>query len=123
MVKGTSVYANAVKSLWNGKCTVFVQSYETSKDSGREIAVEKAVYTDEPCRISYKTINVTADSAGAAQKVQSVVLFISTDVVIPPGSKITVTQNGATTEYEKSGAPAVYSHHQEIPLDLFKGWA
>ena len=118
-----SVYSNAVKSLWSGKCSVSVQSYETSAENGREIATEKAVYTDEPCRISYKTVKVAAEGDGAAQTVQSVVLFIGTGVEIPPGSKIAVTQNGVTTEYEKSGVPAVYTRHQEIPLDLFKGWA
>jgi len=44
-------------------------------------------------------------------------------VDIPEGSKITVTQNGVTHDYERSGKPAVYSCHQEVPLELFKEWA
>ena len=54
---------------------------------------------------------------------QSVTLYIDPSVDIPEGSKITVTQNGVTRDYERSGRPAVYSCHQEIPLELFKGWA
>lgn len=42
---------------------------------------------------------------------------------IPEGAKITVTQNGATKDYVRSGKSAVYSCHQEVPLELFKEWA
>ena len=56
-------------------------------------------------------------------KIQSITLFIDRAVTVPEGSKITVTQNGVTGVYEKSGKPAIYSTHQEIPLELFKGWA
>ena len=54
---------------------------------------------------------------------QSVVLYIDPSVDIPEGSKITVTQNGMTRDYERSGKSAVYSCHQEVPLELFKEWA
>ena len=59
----------------------------------------------------------------AAQVAQSVVLYIDPSVDIPEGSKITVTQNGMTRDYERSGKSAVYSCHQEVPLELFKEWA
>ena len=59
----------------------------------------------------------------AAQVAQSVVLYIDPSVDIPEGSKITVTQNGVTRDYERSGKSAVYSCHQEVPLELFKEWA
>jgi hypothetical protein len=42
---------------------------------------------------------------------------------VKPGSKLTITQNDMTTEYQSSGKPAFYSTHQEIVLELFKGWA
>ena len=54
---------------------------------------------------------------------QRVVLYIDPSVDIPEGSKITVTQNGMTRDYERSGKSAVYSCHQEVPLELFKEWA
>ena len=59
----------------------------------------------------------------AAQVAQSVVLYIDPSVDIPEGSKIIVTQNGMTRDYERSGKSAVYSCHQEVPLELFKEWA
>lgn len=119
-----TAYTNAIKQLWTGKCTVTVRSeYAIDENTGRAVADESCTYTDEPCRISYKTVTTTQDNSGAANIVQTVTLFIDKDVNIPEGSKITVTQNGTTTEYEKSGKPAVYSTHQEIPLMVFRGWA
>ena len=32
-------------------------------------------------------------------------------------------KNGVTRDYERSGKSAVYSCHQEVPLELFKEWA
>lgn len=123
MVGGKS-YAAAIKSLWRGKCTVTVRNNDTTdENTGRVVVGEVDTYTDEPCRISFDTVNATQTENNAANIIQSITLFIDREVVIPEGSKITVTQNGATAVYEKSGKPAVYSTHQEIPLEIFKGWA
>lgn len=123
MVGGKS-YAAAIKSLWRGKCTVTVRNNDTTdENTGRVVVGEVDTYTDEPCRISFDTVNATQPENNAANIIQSITLFIDREVVIPEGSKITVTQNGATAVYEKSGKPAVYSTHQEIPLEIFKGWA
>lgn len=121
---GDKSYAAATKSLWRGKCTVTVRNNDTTdENTGRVVVGEVDTYTDEPCRISFDTVNATQPENNAANIVQSITLFIDRAVVIPEGSKITVTQNGATAVYEKSGKPAVYSTHQEIPLEIFKGWA
>ena len=123
MVGGKS-YAAAIKSLWRGKCTVTVRNNDTTdENTGRVVVGEVDTYTDEPCRISFDTVNATQPENNAANIIQSITLFIDRAVAIPEGSKITVTQNGATAVYEKSGKPAVYSTHQEIPLEIFKGWA
>ena len=123
MVGGKS-YAAAIKSLWQGKCTVTVRNNDTTdENTGRVVVGAVDTYTDEPCRISFDTVNATQPENNAANIVQSITLFIDRAVVIPEGSKITVTQNGVTAVYEKSGKPAVYSTHQEIPLEIFKGWA
>lgn len=123
MVGGKS-YAAAIKSLWRGKCTVTVRNNDTTdENTGRVVVGEVDTYTDEPCRISFDTVNATQPENNAANIIQSITLFIDRAVVIPEGSKITVTQNGATAVYEKSGKPAVYSTHQEIPLEILKGWA
>lgn len=50
-------------------------------------------------------------------------LFLAPEIKVAPGSKITITQNGVVGEYKNSGVPAMYDTHQEIMLELFKGWA
>ena len=124
MVKGVELYAQAIKSLWRGVCTVTVRNNgTTNEDTGRTVASEVDTCKDEPCRISFGTVATPEITDNAARPVQSITLFIDPSVEIPPGSKITVTQNGVTGEYEQSGVPAVYTNHKEIPLELFKGWA
>lgn len=123
MVRGINSFAAAVKSLWSGVCTVTVRKNETNKANGRTEAKEVDLCTNEPCRISFDTVQVTEPVSGANLTKQSVTLFIDPSVSVPPGSKITVTQKGVTGVYEQSGVPAVYSAHKEIPLELFKGWA
>ncbi len=113
----------AVERLYDGKCTVTEQR-KVIKANMSTGFVETAVLEDQPCRLSYRTIANTNPFESAASAVTQVtVLFISPDIEIKPGSKITVTQNGVTTDYEKSGEPARYATHQEIVLDLFRGWA
>ena len=121
MVRGVNLAA-AVKSLWEGKCTVTVRENKTNEANGRTEAKEVDLCTNEPCRISFDTVQVTEPSNGAAQTKQTVTLFIDPAVSLPAGSKITVTQKGTTGVYEQSGVPAVYSTHKEVPLELFKGW-
>ena len=121
---GSNKYASAIKSLWRGKCTITVRNNETTdENTGRVVEGEVETCTNEECRISFDTVNATQTENNAANIIQSITLFIDREVVIPEGSKITVTQNGVTAVYEKSGKPAVYSTHQEIPLEIFKGWA
>lgn len=121
---GGKIYTEAIKSLWNGKCTVTVRDNSSvDENSGRTVISEIDTYKNEPCRISFSSVKTTQPDNNAAAVLQSITLFIGCSVAIPPGSKITVTQNSITAEYEQSGKPAVYTTHQEIPLEIFRGWA
>ena len=81
------------------------------------------VIENQPCRLSFKTAPSTSDNGAVAETAQTVKLFLAPELQVKEGSKITVTQNGVTTDYKRSGAPAAYPTHQEIQLELFKGWA
>ena len=93
--------------------------YLMYENGGALIGVAKV--TMPPIR--YKTVTATEPSEEAAKTVQTVTLYIDPSVDIPEGSKITVTQNKVTRDYERSGTPAVYTVHQEVPLELWEGWA
>ncbi len=124
MVRSINSFAAAVKSLWSGVCTVTVRNNDiTDEKTGRAVAGEVDTCKNESCRISFETVTTPEHTDNANRPVQRITLFIDPSVEIPPGSKITVMQNGATVEYEQSGVPAVYSTHKEVPLELFKGWA
>ena len=119
MVKATK----AIESLYSGRCTITENQkfQKANKSTGfREVVVLK----DQPCRLSFSTINNTTPTDSGASSVSQVVkLFISPEIEVKPGSKLTISQNDITTDYKSSGEPSFYATHQEIVLELFKGWA
>ncbi|MDE5588721.1 MAG: hypothetical protein K2J60_06220 [Acetatifactor sp.] len=113
----------AVESTYEGVATVTVHKKETDGRTGLANWIDAVVLDDQPCRVSFSSISAVTQTESAAAVGQTVKLFISPDICIKPGSKITVTQSGVTTDYTYSGVPAVYATHQEIMLDLFKEWS
>ena len=89
---------------------------------------ETTLFTNKPCRLSFISAPpsdklasfsnnlIHSDTPRAHFVDQQIKLFIDPALDIPPGSKISVTQNGLTQYFKSSGAPAVYSSHQEIEL-------
>lgn len=116
-------HKKALEFLWKGTCTISVKKEKTNPITKRTEFDEDVIYSNQPCKLSFERLTTTTENSNAALITQGVKLFLSPTIEIPPGSKITVTQNEKTTDYERSGEPAVYSNHQEVPLELFKGWA
>ena len=108
--------------MYDGVCVV--TEYKETRDplTKKTVFVETPVLVSQPCKLSFSSSPVTGDD-NVASVVQETKLFISPDVTIKKGSKITVTQNGVTTEYANSSEPKIYATHQEITLKLFEGWA
>lgn len=113
----------ALESTYEGKATVTEHRKEQDKDTGLISYKDVAVLENQPCRLSFSKITSTDGNGRAVKAAQETKLFVSPDVCIKPGSRITVTQNGATTDYTYSGIPAVYCTHQEFVLELFERWA
>ena len=84
--------------------------------------VEAQTVTGQPCRLSFTTSPAAGDGDTAALT-QSVKLFCAPEVNIPEGSRLTVTQNGVTGDYARSGMVAMYNTHAEYVLEAFRGWA
>lgn len=112
-----------IEATYDGTCNIYEkQPYkdpDTMVTSQKEVLVKK----DIPCRLSFSSASATLESGSAAGVVQTVKLFLAPEVVLRPGSKIEVVQNGRTECYSQSGKPAVYSSHQEVVLELWKGYA
>lgn len=113
-----------IESQYIGTCTI--KELQTNKNPVTKIdeSIEVEIAKDKPCRKSYKNIKASANNDEINNSVTQVVeLFIAPEIIIKPGSKIIVTQNGETITYTRSGEPAKYPTHQQVLLDLWKGWA
>lgn len=112
---------NPLATLWIAKCTVTELGQGTDPITKVQWFEEVETIKDEPCRVSYATStkNDTTRTETITIAPQEVTLFIRPDLVIPAGSRITVTQYDRTVEYRASGVPRVHTLHQEIPLTLW----
>ncbi len=114
-------YRKTLELTFDYLCRV-VESHKTKKENGSVGFVEVEVYSDIPCRVSYKTSNVTSDVGLLSSVDQVVKLFISPDVDIKPNSKLYIREKTSEVEkeYFRSSEPKVYGSHQEIELKLVK---
>lgn len=85
---------------------------------------EEAIVQDGvACHLSYSNTAPAAGSDTVAGVAQTIKLFLAPELVVPPGCRIEVTQQGRTESYAQSGKAAVYSSHQEILLEIWKEYA
>ena len=117
MFPNAEMVRRAIERYYDKKCTV--TEYQKTKVNGVVSFAEVQVLVDIPCRLSYNTITSNNETDSVSKIHQVTKLFISPDVTIPTGSKITIDD----VNYSRSGVPAVYDTHQEIILELFKGWS
>ncbi len=112
----------AKESMYIGVLSVV--EYRKVKNEDKTTGFEEVIVLEnEPCKLSFKNVTSTSDTQSFSVLAQSISLILSPDVIIRAGSKIIVNQNGITQEYKNSGEAAVYTTHQEIILELFKGWS
>jgi len=112
----------AIEMTYTGKCTITEHQKVTkaNKSTGFQ---DVDVVTNQPCKLSFEKVTNTNQGEAAAMLIQTAKVLIAPEIQIKPGSKLTIMQNGLTTEYKNSGEPAIYNTHQEIILELFKGWS
>lgn len=114
---------NPLAILWTGKATIYEYQDVTNPDTFQTTHELVAVVTDEPCRISFGSEQTTSIEGGSPSIMQTIKLFIRSDLNIKPGSVIEVTQNNVTTKYKRAAQSAVYSNHQEVLLELYEDHA
>lgn len=111
-------FKNAVSSLWKDRCEIRVLSNIKDSRTGKTKQEEVSLFSSLPCRLSFSTVAIPAETDSVARTAQSTKLFLDRNVAVPPGSKIIVTHESVEREYSQSGVSAVYSYHQEIPIEL-----
>lgn len=111
-----------IEAMYNGTCTITEQKKVRNPNKSTSFQ-EVVVVENQPCRLSFSNISNAVQTETAAAIGQVVKVFIAPEIKVNPGSKLTITQNDVTTDYKCSGEPAFYMTHQEIVLELFKGWS
>lgn len=114
------------ETQYEDTCTVTERIPQRNETNKRTELVETQTLIDQPCKLTFRetTLLASKESTTMSNVVQEILLFISPDVTIKPGSKIEITRkNGMMEVYKNSGIPQVYATHQEIVLEIFKGWA
>lgn len=117
-----SMARSAIESQYDAVCDI-IEKKAIIENNITKNKKEVTVESNKPCRVSFEDIYANTETDTEAKVIQKIKLFIAPEIVIKPGSKIVVTRKNRVTEYKNSGESAVYDTHQEIMLELWKGWA
>ncbi len=112
----------SIEKHYDHTCTISGMVEHINADHTTSTKLTKIV-DSQPCRISFKAIDVVNERDMSYQTVQTVKLFIAPEISVPEGSTITVVHDGITDEYSATGKPAVYPTHQEIIMKPVKHYA
>lgn len=109
--------------LWRGNCTV--KAWQEVEDPITHITKHEEVtlYKNLKCKLSHEKLTSSSSTGGPAVIAEQIKLSLGNEYEIPTGCKIIVTQYNVTEEYTRSGKPGIFMDHQEIVLELFKGYA
>ena len=117
------MHRKAVEATYDGVCRIYrmkpVKNPVTKVTRREEVLVQEGI----ACHLSYSSTAPAAGSDTVTAVAQTIKLFMAPESTIPPGCRIEVTQQGRTESYAQSGKAAVYPSHQEILLELWKGYA
>lgn len=117
--------AKALARLWTDRCSLYIQVKTTDPGTNITRFSEQPLAEDLPCRLSFKSLSA-ARAGPAAAVSQQTVLFLAPQPAIPAGCRIVVRRGGDPARelvFGRSGLPGIYSHHQEVPLEPFRGYA
>ncbi len=120
-----NAHRRALERLWRDRCTVWRREETTDPQTHLTDFTLAAILEDAPCKLSFEKLAPTVGDPAAAVS-QGVKLFLSPDAEVPAGCRVEVTRPNETERtfaYASSGEPGVFSDHQEITLEPWRGWA
>lgn len=118
MQQAQKVHRQVLEETYTGICQVTEIRSERDPIKKRTESKEIVVYDALPCLLSVSNTQINVKGEETAEQIKNIKVFLSPKIIIAPGSKLTITQNGVTEQYKNSGKPAIYSTHQEIDLEL-----
>lgn len=118
-----SARRKALEKLWRGTCDVI--GWDEVEDPITHVTThgEVTIHESLKCKLSHEKLTSASNTGGPAVITKQVKLSLGNEYDIPAGCKIVVTQDNVTAEYARSGDPAIFMDHQEIVLELFRGYA
>ncbi|CUX73803.1 hypothetical protein BN3589_03017 [Clostridium sp. C105KSO14] len=117
------MHRKAIEATYDGTCRIY--GMQSVKDPVTKVTRQEEVLVQDgiACHLSYSSTVPAAGSDTVTGVAQTIKLFLAPELVVPPGSRIEVTQQGRIESYAQSGKAAVYSSHQEILLEIWKEYA
>ncbi len=114
-------HRRAIERLYTDRATIY--RYQKVKDpvTKETKLVPQPVYTDQPCRISQRTLGQNNQTEAQNEIAYETKLFIAPEVEIRQGDLLEVTRGTLTRRYT-AGEPFLYPTHQEISVQR-KEWA
>lgn len=117
------MHRKAVEATYDGTCRIY--GMQSVKDPVTKVTRQDEALVQDgiACHLSYSSAAPAAGSDTVTAVAQTIKLFMTPELTVPPGCRIEVTQQGRSESYAQSGKAAVYPSHQEILLELWKGYA
>ncbi len=104
-------------------CTVTERMKQRNEKTKINEYIENITLKERPCKLTYRNITSSQESSTTNNITQEILLFISPELEIRPGSKIEIEHQGKKELYKNTGKPQIFVTHQEISLEIFEGWA
>lgn len=108
----------AREMLWQGLADIYQLTPQTDQATGlTDGSAWTLLHGAVPCRVSFKQTRTTKEG-DLSKPVLLTSLHMRPDLLVPAGCRVTVVQSGRSYRFHRSGVPAVYTTHQEIPLEI-----
>lgn len=107
-------HRKSLEKRYKGRCTI--TNSQAEKVAGETTHKDLLVASMKPCLLIYSKSNTANQTEVQAEIKANYNLIMAPEITVLPGSKITVTQDGATYKLSCSGKPFIRSSHQQIEL-------
>lgn len=107
-------HRKSLEKRYRGRCTITTS--QANKVDGETIFNDVVVADNKPCLLIKPKIGTASQTEVQAKVSSKHKLLIAPEIEILPGSKMTVTQDGATYKLSCSGKPFVRRSHQLVEL-------
>lgn len=122
MLQTYEMVRKAIEVMYQDKCDI-IEHQKVKKPNGSTGFEDVTVMSDVPCRLSFKSAPSTNETDSASAVIQTIEVFLAPEITVKSGSKLVIKHLDSSVEYTNTGVAAVYNTHQQIALDIFKGWS